>query len=70
MIDRLQLRRTGPAEARVGVISLPIPRQYAGQVHVGTAMQPGPEGIWGMPEAMRRTLPGYDPDIAKSRAAC
>jgi peptide/nickel transport system substrate-binding protein len=34
---------------------------------VGTAMQPSPEGVWGMPDAMRRELPGYDPDIAKSR---
>jgi len=31
-------------------------------------MQPMPEGRWGMPEAMQRELPGYDPDIAKSRA--
>ena len=30
-------------------------------------MQPLPEGRWGMPEAMLRELPGYDPDVAKSR---
>ena len=39
-----------------------------GKGDIGTAMQPLPEGRWGMPEAQRRQLPGYDPDIAKSRA--
>ena len=34
---------------------------------IGTAMLPGPEGQWAMPEEMRRDLPGYDPDIGKSR---
>lgn len=54
MIDRLQLRRTGPAEARVGVISLPIPRQYTGKLHVGTAMQP--VGWWERYKVPRRVL--------------
>ena len=40
-----------------------------GQGDIGTAMQPLPEGRWGMPEEMRRALPGYDPDIAKNREA-
>ena len=40
-----------------------------GQGDIGTALQPAPEGRWGMPEDMRRQLPGYDPDVAKSRAA-
>jgi peptide/nickel transport system substrate-binding protein len=40
-----------------------------GQGDIGTAMQPPPEGRWGMPEEMRRDLPGYGPDIAKSRDA-
>ena len=31
-------------------------------------MQPPPEGVWGMPPEMLRTLPGYDPDVAKNRA--
>ena len=31
-------------------------------------MLPAPEGIWGMPPEMLRTLPGYDPDVAKNRA--
>jgi peptide/nickel transport system substrate-binding protein len=38
-----------------------------GRGDIGTAMQPLPEGRWGMPEAMRRELPGYDPDVGKSR---
>jgi peptide/nickel transport system substrate-binding protein len=38
-----------------------------GKGDIGTAMQPLPEGRWGMPEAMQRGLPGYDPDVAKSR---
>ncbi len=39
-----------------------------GRGDVGGAMLPGPEGIWGMPADMLRALPGYDPDVAKSRA--
>jgi peptide/nickel transport system substrate-binding protein len=39
-----------------------------GQGDIGGAMQPLPEGVWGMPEEILRTLPGYDPDIAKNRA--
>jgi peptide/nickel transport system substrate-binding protein len=38
-----------------------------GKGDVGGAMLPGPEGIWGMPAEMLRALPGYDPDVAKSR---
>ncbi len=38
-----------------------------GQGDVGTAMQPLPEGRWGMPTDMQQALPGYDPDVAKSR---
>ena len=36
-----------------------------GQGDIGTAMLPGPEGIWGMPKEMMQKLPGYDPDIVK-----
>ena len=38
-----------------------------GKGDIGTAMLPAPEGRWGMPEAMRQELPGYHPDVAKSR---
>jgi peptide/nickel transport system substrate-binding protein len=40
-----------------------------GQAKVGAAMLPPPEGLWGMPEEMLRTIPGYDPDVQKNRAA-
>jgi len=63
--DNAQLRRA---------ISLTIDRQaYVdiisdGQGAIGGVMQPPPEGIWGMPPYAMRNLPGYDPDIAASRA--
>src|SRR5260370_25319231 len=31
-------------------------------------MQPLPEGLWGMPEEVLKTLPGYDPDVQKNRS--
>src|SRR5207302_1114219 len=40
-----------------------------GKGDVGGAMLPPPEGIWGMPPEMVKQLPGYDPDVEKSRAA-
>src|SRR3546814_20214131 len=30
-------------------------------------MQPPPEGVWGMPGEMRKTVLGYGPDIEKNR---
>jgi peptide/nickel transport system substrate-binding protein len=39
-----------------------------GQGDAGGAMQPPPEGVWGGPPEMLRTLPGYDPNVAKNRA--
>ena len=38
-----------------------------GQGDIGGAMQPPPQGVWGMPAEMLRTLPGYDLDVAKNR---
>jgi peptide/nickel transport system substrate-binding protein len=35
---------------------------------IGGVMLPAPEGVWGMPPDMLRTLPGYDPDVNKNRA--
>src|SRR5207248_3892454 len=39
-----------------------------GKGDIGATMLPPPEGLWGMPPEMLASLPGYDPDIAKSRA--
>ena len=39
-----------------------------GHGDIGGAMQPAPEGVWGMPAEMLKTLPGYGSDIAKNRA--
>jgi peptide/nickel transport system substrate-binding protein len=40
-----------------------------GKGDIGATLLPPPEGLWGMPPEMLATLPGYDPDIAKNRAA-
>jgi len=39
-----------------------------GKGDIGAVMLAPPEGIWGMPPDMVRELPGYSPDVAKSRA--
>src|SRR6202030_4143390 len=39
-----------------------------GQGDIGGAMQPPPEGLWGMPPEMLKALLGYDPDVSKNRA--
>src|SRR5438309_9117870 len=39
-----------------------------GQGDIGGVMQPPPEGLWGMPPEMLKTLAGYDPDVRKNRA--
>src|SRR5215469_4122111 len=39
-----------------------------GQGDIGGAMQPPPDGLWGVPPDMLATLPGYGPDVAKNRA--
>src|SRR6516164_9613004 len=38
-----------------------------GQGEIGTAMMPPPAGLWGMPQELLKTLPGYNPDVAKNR---
>ena len=38
-----------------------------GKNDVGGTLQPGPEGAWGMPAEMLKTIPGYG-DVAASRA--
>jgi peptide/nickel transport system substrate-binding protein len=39
-----------------------------GEADIGAQMLPPSEGLWGMPPEMLATLPGYAPDISKSRA--
>ena len=38
-----------------------------GQGDIGVVMLPPPEGVWGMPQEVLQTLPGYDPDVEKNR---
>jgi peptide/nickel transport system substrate-binding protein len=63
--DNAQLRRaialTIDGQAFVDIIA-------DGQGAIGGVMQPPPEGIWGMPPYAMRNLPGYDTDVAASRA--
>src|SRR5204863_139968 len=40
-----------------------------GQGDVGGAMQPPPQGVWGIPSEMLSELPGYNPNTGKNRAA-
>jgi peptide/nickel transport system substrate-binding protein len=39
-----------------------------GQGDIGGTMLPQPEGVWSMPPELLRTLPGYNPEVAKNRA--
>jgi peptide/nickel transport system substrate-binding protein len=39
-----------------------------GKLGISGAMQPPPEGAWGMPEEMLRTLPGYGKDVEQNLA--
>ena len=38
-----------------------------GKGDIGGVMQPPPEGLWGMPPEILKTLPGYNPDVLKNR---
>src|SRR5712671_5793805 len=38
-----------------------------GQGEIGGILQPPPGGLWGMPADQVKQLPGYDPDVRKSR---
>jgi len=38
-----------------------------GHGDIGGVMQPPPQGVWGMPAEILRTLPGYGADIAENR---
>jgi len=40
---------------------------FEGQGDIGGSMLPGPEGVWGMPADMLKTISGYGPDIKKNR---
>jgi peptide/nickel transport system substrate-binding protein len=39
-----------------------------GEDRIGGLMLPPPEGTWGLPPEILATLPGYDPDVERSRA--
>jgi peptide/nickel transport system substrate-binding protein len=38
-----------------------------GQGDIGGAMLPPPDGVWGLPKKMLEGLPGYGPDVERSR---
>jgi peptide/nickel transport system substrate-binding protein len=40
---------------------------YDGQATIGAAMLPPPEGLWGMPPDVMKSVAGYDPDVKKNR---
>ena len=62
--DSLELRRAMALgldrQAFVDIIT-------QGQGDIGATMLPPPEGVWGMPPELLRSLPGYDPDVQKNR---
>jgi peptide/nickel transport system substrate-binding protein len=41
---------------------------FQGKADISGVMLPPPEGLWGMPPDVMRTMPGYGTDIAKNRA--
>lgn len=40
---------------------------YEGQADIGGTMLPPPQGVWGLPPEVLQTIPGYGPDVKKSR---
>ena len=38
-----------------------------GKGEIGTVLQPGPAGLWGISPDQLKDLPGYDPDVQKNR---
>ena len=40
---------------------------FEGQADIGGSMLPQPEGVWGMPPEMLKTITGYGPDVKKNR---
>ena len=38
-----------------------------GESDVGGVMEPAPNGVWGLPQAMYDAVPGYGPDVKKNR---
>jgi peptide/nickel transport system substrate-binding protein len=41
---------------------------YEGHASIGGAMEPPPDGLWGIPAEMLRNFPGYGPDVERNRA--
>ncbi len=42
---------------------------YEGQADIGGTMLPQPQGVWGLPPEMLKSIPGYGPDIKANRDA-
>ena len=40
---------------------------FEGQADIGGSMLPPPEGIWGLPPEIMASIPGYAPEVKKSR---
>jgi peptide/nickel transport system substrate-binding protein len=40
---------------------------FEGQADIGGSMLPPPQGVWGLPPEILRTIPGYGPDVARNR---
>jgi len=38
-----------------------------GEADIGGVMEPAPNGVWGLPQAMYDAVPGYGPDVKKNR---